>query len=105
MNAINGQRIRSGLKRRLHYEDEGSRVMAIHTGLSVTVMGFAIDLDRDEAIRVGKVTVDGVPQDPVSLAAVKVAAELLARRARRFLGLGWRIVEWQPPLEAGSRGA
>lgn len=105
MNATNGQKIRSGLKRRLHYEDEGSRVMAIHTGLSVSVAGFEIGLDRDEGRKTATVVVNGVPSDPVSLAAVRVAAELLARRARRFLGLEWRIVEWQPPLEAGSVGA
>ena len=95
----------NAIKRKLFYEDEGSRIMAIHTGLSVVMADFTLSLDRDEVNKVAKVVVDGVPTNPISLAAVKVMASSLAQRAQRFLGLEWKIIEWIAPLEVGSKGA
>lgn len=68
--------------------------MAIRTGLSVTVCGCAIRLQRDEAAKLARVVVDrpadGRDLTKMEVHAVNVAAELLARRAVRFLG-DWRV--------------
>ena len=75
------------------------RVMAIRTGLSKTVAGHLIELERDTKKQMARVVVRqmsfGVPPTDVELAAIKVAADLLAQQARRFFGIGWTVEEWQ----------
>jgi hypothetical protein len=66
--------------------------MAIHTGLSVTVAGHLLYLDRNEEQKTAVVrtkALNGVPTT-MDVHAVKVAAELLQRRAQRFLG-DWKV--------------
>lgn len=66
--------------------------MAIRTGLSVTVAGFVIELERDEALKVARVVVKGKGlASAVEQEAIKAAAELLAKRAKRFLGAKWIV--------------
>ncbi len=71
--------------------------MAVRTGLSKTVCGHLIELTRDERAKVAQVVVkppaDGTPT-ATEQAAVKSAADLLARQARRFFGLGWKVQDW-----------
>lgn len=76
------------------------RVMAIRTGLSKTVAGHLIELERDTERKTAKVVVrQMLPNEPtptdVEMAAIKVAADLLAQQAKRFFGLGWTVQEWQ----------
>ena len=75
------------------------RIMAIRTGLSKTVAGHLIELDRDQEAKIARVIVrplkDDLPQPTeVELAAIKVAADLLAQQAKRFLGLTWTVKQW-----------
>lgn len=76
------------------------RVMAIRTGLSKTVAGHLIELERDTELKTARVVVrpmklnEPAPTD-VEMAAIKVAADLLAQQAKRFFGLGWTVEEWQ----------
>lgn len=79
--------------------------MAIHSGLSVRVAGHLIELERDELAKVAVVVVKSVPVTQVEVEAVRVAADLLAARARRFLGQLWTVESWQPPRRAASRSA
>ena len=78
-----------------------ARKMAIRTGLSKSVAGHLIELDRDTESKVATVTVRPDPKmrysDPteIEIAAIKVAADLLAQQAKRFLGLEWTVVQWQ----------
>ena len=104
MHVINGHNSRS-LRRLRHYDDDGAKVMAIHSGLSVRVAGHLIELERDEVNRHARVVVMTEPTAGVDAEAVKVAADLLAARARRFLGSLWTVEQWQPPRRAASRSA
>ena len=63
----------------------------VRTGLSSTVAGCLIEVVRDERNKVGTVVVSGDYSKNID--AVKVAADLLAQRARRVLA-GYKIVEW-----------
>lgn len=74
--------------------------MAIRTGLSKTVAGHLIELERDTKHLIAQVVVRPIKSDEptptdVEMAAIKVAADLLAQQSRRFLGLGWTVKEWQ----------
>ena len=85
---------------RITRADEGSNVMAIHTGLSVTVCGHLIQLDRDDVTKIAQVVVSVINGHHVTgleQEAVKTAADLLLRRAQRFLGGGWTVVGWKLP--------
>ena len=88
----------NGTRRRLRlppYKD--ANVMAINTGLSVTVAGHYVYLKRDEQKQVAEVCVNVIEGHQVTgleNEAVIVAARLLAERAQRFLGRGWRIVPY-----------
>jgi len=71
----------------------------IHRGLSMLVRGCLIDIHRDQArkvatVRVARVTAVMTPQDQIE---VFKAADVLAERARRFLGVKWTVVGWAPP--------
>lgn len=74
------------------------RIMAIRTGLSKTVAGHLIELDRDQETKIARVTVRPLKEDlqptETELAAIKVAADLLAQQAKRFLGLAWKVKQW-----------
>lgn len=100
---INGHGV--SLRRLRHYDDEGARVMAIHTGLSVRVAGHLIELERDDASRTARVVVNGAPVTTLEVEAVKAAADMLAERARRFLGIAWTVVPWDAPRRSASRSA
>lgn len=92
---------------RRNYRDEGS-VMAIHSGLVVTCCGHRIDISRDELRKVAVVQVwliDGHTATGLELSAVKVAADLLAERAQRFLGQDWTVARWVPQAVALAAGA
>lgn len=72
--------------------------LAIHTGLSVTVAGYLIALERDEFNLVAKIVIkpyDDSVAGKMELDAVSVAAKLLAQRARRVLGNRWTVVEYK----------
>lgn len=72
--------------------DDG--IMAIHTGLSVTVAGHLVRLERDERRKVAHIMVEVINGHTVSgleTEAIKAAAELLRQRATRFLG-DWRVI-------------
>jgi hypothetical protein len=87
-------------------KDEG--VMAIHTGLSVTVAGHLIELERDEYNKTAKLVVSVIAGHQVTGlegSAVNAAAELLARRAQRFLGQNWKIVPLPKIRETPARSA
>ena len=87
--------------------EKTNQIMAIHTGLSVTVVGHIISLDRDEKTKRATIVVTlikGHITTGLEGPAIKVAADLLAQRARRFLGREWTVVEWGALQEIG-RGA
>jgi hypothetical protein len=70
------------------------REMAIHTGLSVTVAGHVISLERDEGRKYAKLVVrviDGHVVTGLEGEAIKAAARLLHQRAQRFLGIDWTV--------------
>jgi hypothetical protein len=74
--------------------------MAIHTGLSVTVSGHLITLERDERNKVAKLVVkviEGHEVTGLENEAIQTAAMLLKRRAERFLG-DWTVIGL-PPLQ------
>lgn len=84
------------------------QAMSIHTGLSVTVAGHLIALDRNETTLTAKVVVtviNGHNVTGLEQEAVKLAADLLAERARRFLGLNWTVIPYNPPRDYAKRGA
>lgn len=74
------------------------RIMAIRTGLSKTMAGHLIELDRDQETKIARVIVRPLKEDlqptETELAAIKVAADLLAQQAKRFLGLAWKVKQW-----------
>jgi len=77
-----------------HYAED-SGIMAIHTGLSVTIVGHLIELERDEERRVAKLVVrviDGHTVTGLEADAVMAAGLLLQARAKRFLGQNWTVV-------------
>jgi hypothetical protein len=79
----------------------------INTGLSVTMGGYLIDLHRDETEHVAIVRVGALAGDHgvgVTLAELKAAADILAARAQRALGLHWLVVQWDMPAEGGGIG-
>lgn len=87
-------------------KDEG--VMAIHTGLSVTVCGHLIELERDEYNKVARLVVkviEGHKVTGMEGSAVNAAARLLAQRAQRFLGQNWRIVPLPRMVETPAASA
>lgn len=105
LKLVNGVRNKNvqPVGRRFHGED----VITISTGLSVKVVGHRISLQRDEAKHVAVVVVvpiDGHAVTGLEGPAIKVAADLLAERARRFLSREWTVVDWQPPKQQ-KRGA
>lgn len=77
-------------------------VIVIYKGLSVTVCGHLIDLYRDNAHKIATVrasVITGHNVTGLEYGDVKRAVDLLARRAERFLGHGWKVVKWSPPTE------
>ena len=88
----------------------GDEAIMIHTGLSVTVVGCLCDVVRDEVHHVATVRVAPLPGHtasgtPYEASVVAQAAVLLADRAQRFLGHGWRVIRWQAPKPAPMAGA
>ncbi len=80
--------------------DEEDGVIVIHSGLSVTVCGHTVTLRRDNARHVAVVCVsvlDGYPVTGLEQPKVAAAANMLAVRAKRFLGPRWTVVRWEPP--------
>lgn len=76
-----------------------ARIMSIYTGLSRTVAGHLIELDRDENKKRAKIVVKCVSTrattvTDVELSAIKVGANLLASQSRRFFGIGWIVEDW-----------
>jgi hypothetical protein len=72
----------------------------VNSGLSVVVRGHLIWVVRDDARRVAVVsvcTVAGYAATGHEYGDVKVAADMLAERARRVLGHGWTVELWEPP--------
>lgn len=85
------------------------RIMAIRTGLSKTVAGHLIELERDTENKTARVVVRQMKPDApvpteVERTAIRVAAELLAQQARRFFGIGWTVKEWQGRCDACTPG-
>lgn len=82
---------------RPHYPVRGAP-LAINTGLSVTVSGHIVRLNRDERRKRATVVVELLSKrlpTEVEMEAVSVAAKLLAARARRFLRAEWEVTEWE----------
>lgn len=80
-----------------------SGILTINSGLSVVVCGHLIDLDRDHERRIATVQVrpvDGQNMTEMDESNIKQASDLLADRARRFLGSLWTVVRWTPPAGA-----
>jgi hypothetical protein len=78
-------------------------VMAVHSGLSATVCGYLVKLQRQDSTKTAVVTVCPMTKTVAAkhvptlleIDAISVAAEMLRRRAQRFLGEGWTIHPWQ----------
>jgi hypothetical protein len=88
--------------------EEGGDVLAIHTGLTVTICGHEITLDRDEDAKVACVVVNVIEGHVVTgleAEAVRAAAALHARKAQRFLGHDWTVVPWDGGIESVEMGA
>ena len=95
MNAIKLRIVNRRVYREL---ERDSNVMAIHTGLSVTVCGHLVRLERDDQAQIVKVVVEVIPGHVVTgleVEAVQAVADLLLARARRFLGVEWKVVGWR----------
>ena len=78
--------------------------VVIHTGLSVvTACGHRIDLVRDASAKVATVRVRQIACAALGADECNVteAADMLAERARRFLGAGWTVVPWKPQEDHG----
>ena len=79
-----------------------SDILVIQSGLSVSVHGHFIDLNRDVDRLIATVRVKRTDERSLSDSDkrdVREAANLLAKRAKRFLSDGWTVVAWQPPVE------
>ncbi len=78
-------------------------VIVVSKGLSAIVAGHLIDLKRDDERHVAIVCVSAVddrpPMTQVETSLIVEAAQLLAGRAKRFLGYGWTVVGWKPTVE------
>lgn len=76
-------------------------VIVVDKGLSTIIAGHLIDLKRDDGHHEAVVCVQAVdergPLTQAELADLTEAAALLAQRAKRFLGYGWKVVGWKPP--------
>ena len=82
------------------YEDDGAIV--IHTGLSVITRGHLIEVVRDEDRRVATLhvsVIEGHLVTGVEGPDVQASADLLAQRARRFLGSRWKVLGWDGVVE------
>ncbi len=93
---------------RKYYEEPPGDTVVIHTGLSVVACGYIIDLCRNEESRVARVRVRllaGHIVTGLEQPGVQSAADMLTARARRFLGHGWRVIEWIPRDAAPAAGA
>ena len=97
---------------------EGGGVV-VSSGLSVVCQGHLIYVERDVATMVASVLVRRLPHGdprcanahksdaaapfegggPSPQVSVADAAELLAQRAQRFLGLTWKVERWEPPTK------
>ena len=66
----------------------------VFTGLTVTVAGHLLKLERDEALKVAVVVsqplLDYVPNG-TEAEAIRFAADRLCQRAKRVLGDGWQV--------------
>lgn len=74
----------------------------VNTGLSSIVAGHLIYVQRNEAMRKAKVVaqrINGDEATPVELHAIRVTADLLARRAQRVFGRVWTVDEWDGTVE------
>src|SRR5437016_1506432 len=82
--------------------DEPNGTIVIHKGLSITVCGHFVDLYRDEIHKIATVrasVIIGHKVTGLEYDTVKKAADLLADRAERFLGRGWKVIKWTSPTE------
>lgn len=73
----------------------------VHSGLSVTVAGYCLWVERDEAARIAHVRACRVAggkgdgrREAGANAVLRGAAARLAARARRFIGPDWTVAEW-----------
>lgn len=86
--------------RRVRIKDwEG--VLVVHRGMSAIVHGYLLDLDVDEENRTATVRVklaDPTREVPAlndaQVVDLKQAATVLAKRAQRFYGRAWTVVNW-----------
>lgn len=95
-------------RRRLNNLPRDPRVMAIFSGLSVTVHGYMVELERDTVAKVATVKVRRIahyPETGLEKPALLIAAKLLAQRAQRFLGKPWRVVPWEGILHEENQHA
>jgi len=82
-----------------HRQAQRSAINVVWTGLTVTVAGHLLRLERDNATKIARVVSEhllGHGADGTAAEAVRMAAELLAGRAQRVLGAGWKVT----PLDA-----
>lgn len=94
-------RLSTALRRGFNCYAEDPDAMAIKTGLSVVIAGCTIEVVKDSDSKRASVEVRG--DVGRNLDAVKVAADLLAQRARRTLGGGWEVTNWVPKRKTGVR--
>ena len=74
----------------------------VYSGLTRTVCGYLVHLERDEITRTARVRVSKQRVGSADLnagyqnadASVKVTAEMFAAQARRTLGLEWKVKGW-----------
>jgi hypothetical protein len=79
--------------------------IVIQTGLSVLAAGCKIGVAADPATQTASVFVwepDGYVPTAQGEAEIRVAAALLAERAGRFLGPGWKVVPWSGESTCGE---
>ena len=82
-------------------------IMAIRTGLSVTVAGHLIELERDERTKTARLVVTVISGHQVTgleNEAIRAAAQLLKERAERFLG-DWKVEELPREYHANAANA
>lgn len=109
---MNGRTINNRVRQHPHCKagkvaHQESMVMAIHTALSVKVVGHLVEVKRDTASSRVWIEVSVLPghvTTGLEGPALKVAADLLAERARRFFGERWTVADWQPPYREQHRG-
>lgn len=88
----------------------GGTALVVHTGLSRTVAGHLVLVERDNMTRVARIAVKRLKEGinhvtAADMDAVKITANLLAEQAKRTLGMKWVVQQWNGEIDAEKVGA